>query len=88
MRVKFEFYDDTIDNVQFIFFEFESTLKVRDMINMFLNKNKSEKKIKTMMFLYKGKNLNCSKFLDKNIKDIFNSYFTNIVKVYEPNFIA
>ena len=46
MRVKFEFYDDTIDNVQFIFFEFESTLKVRDMINMFLSKNKSEKKKK------------------------------------------
>ena len=41
-----------------------------------------------MMFIYKGKVLNCSKFLDKNIKDIFNSYFTNIVKVYEPNFIA
>ena len=78
VRVKF---DTEVESINSKLFEFEPSLKIRDMLKIFLSKTQSRNELSLSLieFVYNGKILNSPLFLDKYLKDIFR--FNNNINV-------
>ena len=81
-KVEIKFEKD-LENINKKLFEFEPSLKIRDMLKIFLSKTQSRNELNLSLihFVYKGKVLNSPLFLDKYIKDVFRFNNNNKVRV-------
>ena len=81
IRIKF---DTDIEDINKQIFEFESYYSIREILQSFLNQTNSKNDINSekIQFIYKGKILNSSQFLDQKASDMFR-FQNHKIKVWD-----